>query len=205
MKKWIVSVFSKKDNSLIYKKLKSTCNGIKIFKINNGECYCKNKIGKFEKFEPKLMSIILNDNFDKIIINTILRCFPLVTNKKDINKYILHKGKLESVIKSLNYKISYSQSEWDIFDYVSTILFKITKSHVFIDGNKRTALATSIQLLNMFGYYLKWESNPKIWKEFMIKIASFNKLNKQSEEKFIRNFIKKKFVDSTWINAKSII
>lgn len=65
------------------------------------------------------------------------------------------------------------------------LLFKITNSHSFNNGNKRTAIYSIAQMLDLFGFYLKWSSKDEIlisfWEEFMLKISAAEKIDNNND------------------------
>lgn len=57
-----------------------------------------------------------------------------------------------------------------IFDKAATYLEGLVKYHVFVDGNKRTAIAASARFLSINGFELS-ASNKEV-EEFVLKIAT---------------------------------
>lgn len=177
------------------------CN---IFEISdNGELLQNKKLVEFnflkinfdEKFSDFL--IVLIHWVHKEIVPTIK-----TSEKYESQHYgVKHEGKIESVIEAVVNRFFYLEKR-DLFDFISILLFRITKAHAFHNGNKRTAIIFISHLLSMSGFYIVWSSkNDKYiqeWEKFMIEISSAQ--NNEEEEKVKK--IKKRFINATWINVK---
>jgi len=109
-------------------------------------------------------------------------------------------GNVQKVVYSLCQLYSYKQNEYTLFDFISMLLFKITNSHSFNNGNKRTAIYSIAQILNSFGFYLKWSSKNEIlisfWEEFMLKISVAETFNNNGD---IIKYIKEILISNSWM------
>ena len=72
----------------------------------------------------------------------------------------------------------------DIYEMAAAYAFHICQNHAFIDGNKRTALASSLVFLELNGISIA-DPEEKLY-EAMIKIAS-GKLSKESFAEILRS------------------
>lgn len=183
-----------------------------VFKFEGNELYQDNK-KIFFKFEKVLFNEDLYQNLVKLIHWIHSEIVPQIktSNKYESQEYgVKHEGKIESVIYSIIIKfmnLEDNNEKKDLFDFVSILLFRITKAHAFHNGNKRTAILFVSYLLNSFGFYILWSSYNddknnkyiKEWEGFMIEIS---KQENNKENEIIYN-IKNKIVQSTWINLRS--
>lgn len=78
--------------------------------------------------------------------------------------------------------------EWlhkDLYEMAAAYAYHFCQNHPFIDGNKRTALASALVFLELNGMSL---ADPKgLLKDAMLKIAE-GKMNKPEFAKFLREF-----------------
>jgi death-on-curing protein len=75
----------------------------------------------------------------------------------------------------------------DIFRRAATVLHAIGSQHPFVDGNKRTALVVSENVLGQQGYYIAADDD--IIVEFMLAVASY-KLQPDAIEQWLRKYVK---------------
>ncbi len=84
----------------------------------------------------------------------------------EINKYAVHmvggsnygvqlEGSLETVIEQPKQVVFGREIYPDIWTKAAFILQKITKKHVFVDGNKRTSIQAALYFLSINGYTVK--------------------------------------------------
>jgi death-on-curing family protein len=82
--------------------------------------------------------------------------------KRDDNPHIcMDSGKIESALHSAFYPGSHPFQHGGIAKVAGAICFYITKAHVFLDGNKRTAAIASSVFLDLNGYKLVYPILPK--------------------------------------------
>lgn len=72
----------------------------------------------------------------------------------------------------------------DIFEMAAAYAFHICQNHPFIDGNKRTALASALVFLDMNGEDISYDTN-KLY-DAMISLAT-GKLNKSAFAEILRS------------------
>jgi len=77
-------------------------------------------------------------------------------------------GMLESALARPLQKTAYSQP--DVFELAAAYLFGIAKNHPFVDGNKRSALATADLFLYLNGWSLEADFNDLI--QFVLMVAA---------------------------------
>ena len=77
-------------------------------------------------------------------------------------------GMLESALARPLQKAAYSQP--DVFELAAAYLFGIAKNHPFVDGNKRSALATADLFLYLNGWSLEADFNDLI--QFVLMVAA---------------------------------
>jgi death-on-curing protein len=66
---------------------------------------------------------------------------------------------LESALAVVQAGFAGVQIHQDLFEMAGAYLFHIVKNHPFIDGNKRTGLATALVFLDLNGYDLDMEDD----------------------------------------------
>lgn len=93
---------------------------------------------------------------------------------------------LESALNAPENK-HYYEDQKDIIYLASVYLYRITKNHPFIDGNKRTATQVAIDFLKTNGFYFDI-NNENLLIDFVQKVSG-NVENRLSEDD-IYNFIK---------------
>ncbi len=100
-----------------------------------------------EKLSDRIISIVLESHEQAKLIQT--------SNEFEPQQYgIKVPGKIEGVVSALVNKCSYDSSQYDLFDLLSILLFRLTKAHAFHNGNKRTSIITIARLLKICGFYL---------------------------------------------------
>ena len=65
-----------------------------------------------------------------------------------------HKDKLEGVLSRIDQQMYYNDVE-DLFEIAAWYGIAIAKGHAFVDGNKRTGLATMLTFLEIQGVSIK--------------------------------------------------
>ena len=70
-------------------------------------------------------------------------------------------GKIESAIHSAFYPGEYPYAAGGIGRIAGALCFYLTKSHAFMDGNKRTATIAAISFLNANGWDLRYPFDEK--------------------------------------------
>jgi death-on-curing protein len=78
----------------------------------------------------------------------------------------------------------------DLFEQAAAYAFHICQNHPFVDGNKRTALATALVFLSLSGIEL-YDPNEELY-ELMMKVADGKALKPEIATKFRALMIKKK-------------
>ena len=78
----------------------------------------------------------------------------------------------------------------DLFEQAAAYAFHICQNHPFVDGNKRTALATARVFLSLKGIEL-YDPNEELY-DLMMKVANGKSLKPEVATKFPAIMIKKK-------------
>jgi len=97
-----------------------------------------------------------------VVHNELLRQFGGAPGLRDF-------GLLDSALQRPRNLASYS-AEADVAALAATLCVGLAKNHPFIDGNKRTALVTTITFLELAGFTLN-ASNEEAF-EFAVSVAS---------------------------------
>lgn len=97
---------------------------------------------------------------------------------------VKNNGQLDSVLNNIQ------NDDWypSLSDKMAHLMFSIIKSHLFFDGNKRTAIATTSVLLELNGYPLAAETLPVIFEDIVVGIAE-NLIKKEDIKKLIEDII----------------
>lgn len=161
---------------------------------------------EFSQCEFNLNWIQLDFNFRKLIVDTIYKAHEIVPEIKTSEEYesqiygVKIQGAIESEVDSLTnryYYEDYETTSLGIIDFVSTLLHRLVKRHIFHNGNKRTALLTIAYLLNQFGFYIYSANDSSIyikkWEKFMLEVA-----NNDKEETLAVAEIKKVIKSKIW-------
>lgn len=91
-------------------------------------------------------------------------------------------GLLDSALAHPMQKQAYGEP--DLFDLVAAYLFGILKNHPFIDGNKRTGLATADLFLYFNGYSLETEQEDIIQ---LVLMVSTSEIDEHGASAFFRD------------------
>ena len=91
-------------------------------------------------------------------------------------------GLLDSALARPLQKQAYGEP--DLFDLAAAYLFGILKNHPFIDGNKRTGLATADLLLYFNGYSLETEQEDIIQ---LVLMVSTSEIDEHGASAFFRD------------------
>lgn len=114
--------------------------------------------------------------------------------KYSLNKGCLNKSNLISVLHKINEKLYHKELYPDVFDKAAVLFESIIRKHPFIDGNKRTALATVQEFLFECDYlFILPLSSPR----FSIKIANLRSQDPDRIEQLIANI-------SKWIRYRTV-
>lgn len=182
----------------------------KKYESKNQSLFQKDFDGEWKKCKLIIYKLEFNNDLSKKIIKLIFDTHEQIKNIKtsnldeDSQEYGLMIGfqhKIDSVVNALVNKFSYQCEEKDLFDFISVLLYRIIHAHAFNNGNKRTTLVSSANILKFFGFYIVWSSNfnkyIEEWQEFMLLIAS-SKENKECEDETIKK-IKEKLLKTCWL------
>jgi death on curing protein len=83
---------------------------------------------------------------------------------------IRDKNLLESAVNRMRASFGGKDLYPDIFSKAATLMHSIVKNHPFVDGNKRTALASASIFLSINGYVIELPHQET--EDFMVKVAS---------------------------------
>jgi death-on-curing protein len=100
------------------------------------------------------------------------------------SKGILDKGRIEGILEQVKNDDYYP----DIENKTSYLFFSLNKYHCFQDGNKRIALAASIQFLNLNGYLFILNRFIREMENISVHVAA-GKINKDLLEEIILSII----------------
>jgi len=78
----------------------------------------------------------------------------------------------------------------DPVDVAAANLFYLCRNHPFVDGNKRTALATCLVFLSENGLLPSEELDTDTWESFVLAVAS-SELNREQTAARLRKLLKK--------------
>lgn len=202
-----IYLLSESDVLLFSEIYDATPKKCRFYKMINGVLNQKNfDSDEFYKCEFQLNQIELDNKFTKLIVDTIYKAHKIVPEIKTSDVFepqtygVKLDGAIESEVDSLTYRYSYedlSSTPLGILDFISTLLHRLVKRHIFHNGNKRTAILTIAYLLNQFGFYIYQAKNNDIyikdWEEFMLNIADSNENEVIAVEK-----IKQKLKSKIW-------
>lgn len=87
---------------------------------------------------------------------SIVRINQLVCHEGSSPHHCYDVGKLESAIYTAFYPGNYPYAAGGIGRIAGVLCYYLTKNHAFMDGNKRTAVLTSITFLNKNGWDLSY-------------------------------------------------
>jgi death-on-curing family protein len=108
---------------------------------------------------------------------------------------LINRANLESAVGSAFFFLEETGfAHGSIPEIAATLCYKIAKNHPFLDGNKRTAAAAAIVLLNMNDWDIEYEEYGDADTEFSREIFSFveNKTDLDDLKKwFLKKTIKK--------------
>lgn len=207
IKKKKISLLSKIDISLFEEIFEKTPKRCSLYKLKNSILFQQNfGSNEFSQCEFNLNWIQLDINFRKLIVDTIYKAHEIVPEIKTSEEYesqiygVKIQGAIESEVDSLTnryYYEDYETTSLGIIDFVSTLLHRLVKRHIFHNGNKRTALLTIAYLLNQFGFYIYSANDSSIyikkWEKFMLEVA-----NNDKEETLAVAEIKKVIKSKIW-------
>jgi death-on-curing protein len=74
-------------------------------------------------------------------------------------------------------------------EIAATYLFYLCRNHPFIDGNKRTALATCLVFLSENGLLPEETLDPDAWEEFILAVAA-SQLDREETTERLRTLLK---------------
>ena len=93
--------------------------------------------------------------------DAIVRVNELVCRAGGNPHHCYDTGKIESAVHSAFYPGEYPYAAGGIGRIAGALCFYLTKSHAFMDGNKRTAALTAISFLNANGWELRYPIDEK--------------------------------------------
>lgn len=83
----------------------------------------------------------------QITFEEIILIHEIITEKFQLPKGHIKRGELETLVLKSR-KIPFSKKQTDLLRKAAMLFEGITRLHIFVDGNKRTALETTRQFLN---------------------------------------------------------
>ncbi len=104
-----------------------------------------------------------------LVVEHILELHVLVLNETGGGQGLRDLDRLESVIASQHQEVFGQELYKTIFDKAAALCRGIVADHPFVDGNKRTAMLTSLTFLKINGYNLK--SSQKELEDFAVRVA----------------------------------
>lgn len=113
----------------------------------------------------------------------IIHIHDIVAKKFNTPVGILNKGLLDSISKRPDILINDQYPYDDIFKKAASLMEGIIRLHPFADGNKRTALLTTVYFLKLNGYGIVL---PLSSVRYSVQIAKNNDISQQETEKLIR-------------------
>ncbi|PPE05257.1 type II toxin-antitoxin system death-on-curing family toxin [Williamsoniiplasma lucivorax] len=123
------------------------------------------------KIQPKIYQLVFNEELanglTKFCINA--NKFAPLFGSPNSSYFEKQKGEASATISSLVQKWSYHPN-LSILDVAAELMYDLATKHKFADGNKRTALITTLFFLKACGLYLL-KQNPNDWDEFTAGIV----------------------------------
>lgn len=119
-----------------------------------------------------------------ISANTVVKINKAICNEYGINYVCYGEGKVESALHSAFYPGTYPFHHGGIAGIAGAIAFYITQAHAFFDGNKRTAVISSLTFLGLNGSNLSYSKTPDALAHIIEKCAD----GKASKEEVINWF-----------------
>ncbi|GEM_PF-1024994 len=117
-------------------------------------------------------------------IDEIIHIHDIVAKKFDTPIGILNKGLLDSIACRPDIQIGDQYPYDSIFKKAASLMEGIIRLHPFADGNKRTALLTTVYFLKLNGYGIVL---PLSSVRYSVQIAKNNDISQEVTEKLIRN------------------
>lgn len=172
----------------------------------------KNKI---YQIKPTCIEIEIDQNFAKVLTTYCLRANAFAAKMVSDNTIYHEKktGDASAIISSLVQKWSY-QSNLSILDMAVDLLLDIALKHKFSDGNKRTALITTLFFLQLCGLYVIKPSDPEFWDNYIPKMICdhVDGLTEEQQKEDIKNTILANLsishnweIDKTFTNESMLI
>ena len=84
----------------------------------------------------------------------VIRVHDEILKETGVGREGCHKDKLEGVLSRIDQQMYYNNVE-DLFEIAAWYGIAIAKGHAFVDGNKRTGLATMLTFLEIQGVSIK--------------------------------------------------
>ena len=125
---------------------------------------------------------------EEVTVEEIIHIHERVVNKFGITKGIINKGLIDAIVKRPSTKVSDSFIPFDNpLTVAASLMEGIIRWHPFADGNKRTALLTTMYYLNLEGYGV---ALPLSAVRFTVKIAENTQTDEKSTRKLINDIAK---------------
>lgn len=156
------------------------------------------KLSSGQHFAPPIL-LLKEITIDESVCNTIIKIInqtriliPIYESPEAPNQNYNTKfaGKVESIIFSLADKVYYEQLSF--IEFLSLMLLRLTQSHAFENGNKRTGLLTFWLLSTSVGLEFNFTSTKEqinFWESLLLTCALQSANN--SETDFIQEIISK--------------
>lgn len=120
----------------------------------------------------------------ELSVEEIIHIHDIVVEQFKISRGVINQGILEAIVKRPELKIGSDEYVYeDVFSKAATILEGIIRWHPFVDGNKRTALLTTIFYLKLQGYGV---AVPLSAVRYTVNIAKNEKIDDKSVQKLIK-------------------
>lgn len=129
----------------------------------------------------------------ELSVEEIIRLHDSVIERFKITHGIINQSNLESVVKRPQLQVNGEYIYKDVFSKAASLLEGMIRWHPFADGNKRTALLTTLYFLKLEGY---GTAVPLSAVRYTVKIAKNEKNDEQSTKKLIQEI-------SNWLNNHS--
>ncbi|MGI0087984.1 MAG: type II toxin-antitoxin system death-on-curing family toxin [Nitrosotalea sp.] len=130
----------------------------------------------------------------KLSSDEIISIHDKITDRFKITKGVINKSILDAIVERPELQLEDHNYVYDsVFSKAAAILEGIIRWHPFADGNKRTALATSVYYLKLEGYAI---ALPLSAVRFTVNIANNDKTDSISTQKLIEEI-------TTWFRAHS--
>jgi death on curing protein len=121
-----------------------------------------------------------------LTLDVILKIHTEATTRFGGLDFIREMSLLESTIEALHSTFADQEPSMDVIEMGAAYLFYMSKNHLFVDGNKRTALGACITFLRLNG--VRTKSDSPEW-ERLVKAVASSRMNRAEATRALRELI----------------